>query len=100
MVLQKYKKWKLFSDYCQSGYEKDTNAQCNPCQRGYYKDNNMDVFSDCTLCPVTHITSGTASTSQNDCNIGMYNLGNVLLKNFLPESGFVICYSSKILQFY
>ena len=43
-----------------------------PCDRGYYKDNNVDVFSDCTLCPIDRITPSTKAESENDCTQGKY----------------------------
>jgi hypothetical protein len=58
--------------YCNSGYQKDINNQCMPCDRGYYKDNNVDVFSDCTLCPIDRITPSTKAESENDCTQGKY----------------------------
>ena len=67
--------------YCNSGYQKDTNNQCIPCDRGYYKDNNVDVFSDCTLCPIDRITPSTKAESENDCTQGNCTAGYKIVGN-------------------
>ena len=57
--------------YCESGEEK-VGDSCVPCPQGYYKDNNIDLFSECTLCPIVNITSGNGSKSLDECRIGKY----------------------------
>ncbi|XP_070186674.1 uncharacterized protein [Littorina saxatilis] len=65
--------------YCEPGKEKKGDA-CLGCERGYYK-NNMDVFMDCTLCPLQFVTPNRNSTSRTECTVPNCTAGSYINGN-------------------
>ncbi|XP_053380894.1 uncharacterized protein LOC123563563, partial [Mercenaria mercenaria] len=59
---------------CDSGYELNSEGNCDPCKIGQYRD--ATVSQNCVSCRPGYITANIASKSDSDCNIVACNAGN------------------------
>ena len=65
-----------------------TNNSCIPCNRGYYKDSTMDVFSNCTQCPLGRGTPFIGATSEDDCSLRRYRHADLSSLYTIPYLSF------------